>query len=177
MLRPYKMPSRIFALRFGFGANGDGKGKQIDEAFRVFRVITAHLEAGEVGSIKREGRNALGDVTRAFPQFQADSTGDALLRHIEKSIERLAQRREPQAVINEFGVAIRKRLLEVCGLAVDGEPFELLVRFHEQSTPGSFVSAARLHADESVFDEVGAADTVLCGNFVELVQKIDGTEL
>src|SRR5438876_130284 len=100
-----------------------------------------------------------------------------MLRDVEKPVERLAQRREPQAVVNQFGVAIRKRLLEVRRLAVQREPFKFLMRFHQQRSAGSFVSAARFHAHEAVFDEVGSADAVRRRNLIQLVQKIDGAKL
>ena len=51
------------------------------------------------------------------------------------------------------------------------------MRGDEQRAAGSFVRAAGLHADEAILDEVGAADAVLGGDFVELVQEIDGAEL
>src|SRR5260221_6313987 len=47
----------------------------------------------------------------------------------------------------------------------------------QQGAAGSFVSAAGLHADEAICDEVGAADTVAGGDFVERVEQIDWAEL
>src|SRR5690348_16418329 len=122
MSRPYKEESALAAFGFGFRPHGDRQGKKVDEAFGVFRVVAAHGEAGEVRAIERVGRDPLGDVQRALPQFQPDRSGDALLRHVEKSVERLAQWREPQAVVNEFRIAYRKGLLEVRGLPVNGQP-------------------------------------------------------
>src|SRR6266851_3768696 len=91
------------ALGFCFRPDGYGQRKQIDETLGVLGVVAAHRETGEVRAIKRERRNALGDVERALPEFQADGAGDALLRDIEESVERFAQRSEPQAVIDELG--------------------------------------------------------------------------
>ena len=59
----------IAALSFGFWADSDGKSEKVDEAFGVFRVIAAHGEAGKVGAIERERRDALGYGERAFPEF------------------------------------------------------------------------------------------------------------
>src|SRR5580693_8122282 len=116
MLRPYKKQLLLAALGFCLRTHGYGQRKQVDEALGVFGVVAAHGEAGEVGAIERERRDTLGDVEGAFPQFEADSAGDALLRDVEKSVEGFAQRREPQAVVNEFGVTQRERLLEMRGL-------------------------------------------------------------
>src|SRR5882762_2103696 len=146
MLRPYKHKLLFAALGFRFRPDRNRQRKQIDETLGVLGVVAAHRETREVGAIKRERRNALGNVERALPEFQADDTRDALLRDVKKSVERLAQRREPQTVVNEFGVAQRKRLLEMRGFTVDGEAFEFLVRFHKESSTGSFVGAARFHS-------------------------------
>src|SRR6267378_6237093 len=176
MLRPYKQELLFAALGLCFGTHGYGQRKQVDEALGVLGVVAAHGETGEVRAIKRKRRNALGDVERALPQFEADGAGDALLRDVEKSVERFAQRCEPQTVINKFGVAQRERLLEMRGFAVHGEPLEFLMCFDEEGSAGSFVGAAGFHSYEAIFDEVGAADAVFCGDFVERVEQIDGAE-
>ena len=63
------------------------------------------------------------------------------------------------------------------GFAIHGEALEFLMRFDQQCSAGSFVSASRLHADQAVFDEVGATNTVFRGDFVERVEKIDRAKL
>src|SRR6267378_3515473 len=62
------------------------------------------------------------------------------------------------------------------GLAVNGQSLEFLMGFHEKGSAGSFVRAARFHPDETIFDKIGAADAVLCGNFIERVKKVDRAE-
>src|SRR5712664_1314049 len=176
MLRPYKQELLFAAFGFCFRPDGDGQRKQIDETLRVLGVVTAHRETRKVRTVKRERRNSFCNVESALPQFEADGAGDALLRDVEKSIERFAQRREPQTVVNQLGVAQREGLLEMRGFAVNGEPLEFLMGLDEESSAGSFVGAARLHSDEAIFDEVGAADAVFCGDFVEGVEQIDGAE-
>ena len=54
------------------------------------------------------------------------------------------------------------------GFAIDGEALEFLMRLDQQRAAGSFVGAARLHADQTIFDEIGAADAVARGDFVQL---------
>src|SRR5712664_1895627 len=164
------------ALSFCFRPDGYGQRKQIDEALGVLGVVAAHGETGEVRAIKRERRNALGDIQRALPEFQADGAGDALLCDVEKSVERFSQRREPQAVVNQLGVAQRKCLLEMRGLAVDRQALEFLMRFDEQGSARSFVCASRFHSNEAILDEVGAADAVLRGEFVESIEQNHGAE-
>src|SRR5579859_2012558 len=62
------------------------------------------------------------------------------------------------------------------GFAIDGEALEFAMRGDEKRAAGSFVRAAGLHADEAIFDKVGAADAVTRGNFVERVEQIDRAE-
>src|SRR6266849_2257949 len=166
MLRSYKNKLVFAALGLCFRAHRHGQREKIDETLGVLGVVAAHGEAGEVRTIQRERRNALGNIERALPQFEADGTSNALLRDVEKSVKRFAKRREPQSVVNEFGVAQRKCLLKMRGLAVHGEALEFLMRFDEQGSTGGFVGAARFHSDQAIFDEVGAADAVLGGDFV-----------
>src|SRR5713226_2205334 len=59
------------------------------------------------------------------------------------------------------------------GFAIHGERFQFAVRGDQQGAAGSFVRAARLHADEAIFDDVGAADPVLRSHFVQRIQQLD----
>jgi len=51
------------------------------------------------------------------------------LRGFYEGVERFAQRGEPQAEINEFGILERDVLLEVEQVAIEAEGFELAVGF------------------------------------------------
>jgi hypothetical protein len=73
---------------------------------------------------------------------------------------RLAQRREPLAVVDELGVAQREALLLVRRLAVERERLERPERLDEQRSARRLVDAARLDADEPVLDQVDPADAV-----------------
>src|SRR5262249_49365922 len=123
--------------------------------------------------IEGERRFAASDVERALPKFEADRASDALLRDFEEAVERFTQRRKPEAVVDELRIAHAERLLEVGGFAVDGEALKFLMCFDEQRAARSFVSAAGFHSDETIFDEVGAADAMLGSDFVERVEQID----
>src|SRR5437763_6334374 len=134
--------SAVAAFRFGFGANGNRKREEIDEAFSILRVVAAHGEAGEIRAIKRERRFAADDVERTFPELQPDAAGDALLRNVEETSERLALRGEPHTVVNKIGVANGERLLQMRGFAIDGQPLKFAMRGNQQRAAGSFVCAS-----------------------------------
>src|SRR5882757_5174296 len=59
------------------------------------------------------------------------------------------------------------------GFAIDSKRFEFAMRGDQQGAAGSFVGAARFHSYEAIFYDVGAADAVLCSDFVERVQQVD----
>src|SRR5437588_4119495 len=124
-----RMSLLLISFSLCFGTHSYRQCKQIDETFGVLGVVPAHGEAGQVRAVKRERRDTLGDVDRAFPQFQADSAGDALLRNTEKSIERFAERRKPQTVVNKFRVTHRERLLGMRRFAFHGEVRVHLMHF------------------------------------------------
>src|SRR5208283_3018448 len=174
---PRRKFSRMLAFGFGLGSHRDGQSEKIDEALGVLGIVTAHGKAGEVRTVKRKGRKALSDVERALPEFQADRASDALLGHAEKTIERFTERREPQSVIDEFGVTHRKSLLKVGSFPVESEPFQFAVRGNEERSPGGFIRPARLHAHKAIFNKVSAANAVLCGNVVQCIKKFNGREL
>ena len=46
----------------------------------------------------------------------------------------------------------------------------------EQRAPRRLIDPARLHADQPVFDDVGAADAVRAGEIVERLEQCDRTE-
>ena len=79
----------------------------------------------------------------------------------EERVERFAQRREPQAVVNHLGVIERELLLVMRHVLGERQRFQLAVRGHDQRAAGSLIAAARFHADEAVLDQVDAADAVL----------------
>src|SRR5712672_3033259 len=64
-------PTVLIAAGLGFllWADGYREREKIDEAFGVFGIVAAHGEAGEVGAIEGERRDALGYGERAFPKF------------------------------------------------------------------------------------------------------------
>ena len=61
-------------------------------------------------------------------------------------------------------------------LAIEAQRFELAMRGDEQSAAGCFVRAARFHADETIFDNVHAADAIGCGDFIQLIEQRERRE-
>ena len=86
-------------------------------------------------------------------------------------------RREPEAVIDQFGVARDERVAQVHDLAVHRQRLHLPMGGMQDRAAGRFIHAARFHADEAVLDQVDAADAVLAAELVKRAQHIGGGEL
>src|SRR4029450_4569049 len=167
-------PKPSFApLIVAFAEEAQAKRVELDEASRVFLVVGAGvvLEGHDLVRVERFRRRAPNDDDIAFVELEPDLALDMLLALIDQRLKHLALWREPEAVIDELGVARHQRILEMHGLAVEGERLDRSVRDVENGAAGSFVDAARLHADEPVLDEIDAADAVLLAIGVELGEE------
>src|SRR5258708_14987188 len=112
-------------------------------------------------------RFAADHVDVAFVERQRDRAGQILLRGFYEGVQSFAQRREPQAKVNEFGILERDVLLEMQQVPIEAEGFEFPVGGEQQRASWSFVAAARLDADEAVLDQVDASNRVAPSDFVQ----------
>ena len=60
--------------------------------------------------------------------------------------------------------------------AVERERFDLTMRLHEDRAAGRLVHAARFHTDETILNEIDAADAMFAAEFVERLQHAAGRE-
>ena len=80
----------------------DRQPDQVDEAQRVLLVVAgAHGEAGDIERVERIRRLAADRLDVAFVQPQRDLAGGRLADLLEERVQRFAQRREPQAVVDQ----------------------------------------------------------------------------
>ena len=139
----------------------DGQPDEVDEAKGIFLVVTrAHGEAGDIQNLKRVRALAAHGFDVAFVETQSDIAGDGFRHFGEEGVERFAQRGKPETVVDHFGVVERELLFEVKSGAVEGEGFEFAPGSHEDRAAGGFITAARLHADKTIFNQIDAADAV-----------------
>jgi hypothetical protein len=94
-----------------------------------------------------------------------------LLALVDQRLEHLALGAEPEAVIDELGVARHDLVLEMHGAAVERDALDAAVRRQQDRAAGRLVDAARLHADEAVLDQVQAADAIVVAQAVERVRS------
>src|SRR5258708_38118621 len=102
----------------------------------------------------------------AFIELQAHRALDVLLALVDQRLQHLALGREPEAVVDELGIARHQLVLEMRGAAVERDAFDAAMGAMQDGTAGRLLDAARRQADEAVLDEVEPADAVLAAKLV-----------
>ena len=104
------------------GPHLERQAEEVDEAFRiglVVYVVFAESDKFFIVQGVRRRRTSADDV--ALIEFQCDLAGNGLLRFIDESRQGFAKRREPFAVIDEFGKFIGYIFFIVVRVAVEAE--------------------------------------------------------
>ena len=86
-----------------------------------------------------------------------------VLALVDQRLQHLALGREPEAVVDQLGVARHELVLEVGSTAVERDALDRAVRGEQDGAARGLVDAAALHADEAVLDQVEPADAVGAG--------------
>src|SRR3569833_3092671 len=104
-----------------------------DEAFGVLLVVGALvvLEGDERRGVERGRARPAGDDNVALVQLEPHFALDQLLRLVDQRLEHLAFRREPEAVVDQFGIARHQLVLEMAGAAVERERLDGTVRLQQ----------------------------------------------
>ena len=109
-------------------AHLDRQADQVDEAARVALIVFgAHGEAGDIERIERIRRLAADRLDVAFVEPQRHLARSGFAGLFEERIERFAQRREPQAVVNHLGVIERELLFVVRHVFRQRQRFQLAI--------------------------------------------------
>ena len=85
----------------------DGQAEQVDETGSICLIVILILTEGS-GLLIVQGirRGDAGVDHVALVELQLDVAGDGLLEAVSKGIQRLTQRGEPLAVVNDVGVLL-----------------------------------------------------------------------
>src|SRR3546814_16326563 len=86
---------------------------------------------------------------------------------VDGGLEHLALRREPEAVIDEFGIARRQLVLQMRRAPVERQLFDPAMGEVIDGAARRLIHAARLHADDAVCDPLEAADAMLPALVIE----------
>ena len=142
--------------------------EQSDEPLRVgLPVDVVFAERGQILAVEPERRSSADRAGSALVELHPHVAGDRHLGAIDEGVERLAQRREPEAVVDQIGVGQRQLVLEPHRRLVQRQMLQLAVGGGEDRAAGRLVDAAALHPDQPVLQQVDAADAVLAADGVE----------
>src|SRR5690606_18201723 len=109
-------------------------------------------------------------------QAQAHLAGDVPLRRVDERVERLLERREPQAVVDELGVAVLEGDLLALQVALEGDALEVAVRRDQRQRTRRLVGLPALDADTAVLHHVEPAPAVGPDDGVQLADELVGGE-
>ena len=121
-------------------------------------------------AVEASRRLAPVDDDRALEELEAHGAGHPALALVDRGLQHRALGREPEAVVDERGVARHQLVLQVGGRAVERQALDRAVGGDQDRAPRRLVDAARLHADEAVLHHVDPSDPV---GTAESVQPLD----
>src|SRR5664280_3110368 len=151
-LRICSQPQLFLAL----AERAQPQGIELDEA-RGIAVIVSHrtfLEGDEILIVQRILALAADHDDISLVEFQAHPTGDIGLAVIDRRLQHLALRREPEAVVDEIGIFRHQLVLEMSRTAIERDRFDAAMRHQQNGAARRLVYAPRLHADETVFHQI-----------------------
>src|SRR5690606_9824409 len=146
------------------------------EAFRVLLVVgpAVILEGHEIVAVEGFRRPAAHDDDITLVQLQPHGALDILLAFVDRRLQHQALRREPEAVIDQLGIARHQFVLEMSRAAVQRDRFDGAVRGQKDRASRGFIDTTAFHAYEPVFDEVEPADAVVAAEIVKRGQHGGG---
>ena len=109
---------------------------------------------GEGVVVERVRAPPTGDLARAGREPQAHLAGDVALGLVDEGVERLLERAEPEAVVDELGVAGLEAGLLPLHVALEADPLEVAVGQDQREAGRALVGLPALDADPTVLDHV-----------------------
>src|SRR5947207_527250 len=90
-----------------------------------------------------------------------------------QKMERPASRSESKAVVNELAVFRNETVAQMHHFAIHRQRFHLPMREMQNRAAGSLINTAPFHSNETILDNVNAADAMFTA---ELVQRLHHAE-
>ena len=91
---------------------------------------------------------------------------------IDGGLHHHALRGEPEAVVDELRIARHQLVLEVSNFTIETDRLDGTMSAHHDRSAGRLVSAAALHSNEAVLDDVETADAVVAAETVQLGEHL-----
>src|SRR5437660_3020694 len=141
---------------------------QADKALGVALVINLVFLEGDVReAVEAVRRLAPDDLRQPLIELQPHPAFDLFLALVDRRLQHLALGREPEAVVDQLGIARHQLVLEMRRAAVEAEALDAAMRRQQDRAARGLVDAARFHADKAVLDEIEAADAMRAAALIE----------
>ena len=128
-------------------------------------------------AVERVIRPAANGACKALVELEAHGAGHVLLALVDQGLEHLALGGEPEAVIDQLGIARHQIILQMRRAAIERDLLDAAMRLEEDRAARGFVDPARFHADETPLHKIEPADPVFAAKLVEPRQKRGRREL
>ena len=97
-----------------------------------------------------------------------------LLAFVDQGLQHLAFGREPETVVNQFGIFRHDAVFQMASTRVQRDLFDAAVCFQQDRAAGGFVNPARFHTDKAVFHQIQPPDAMRAADFVQAGQDRGG---
>src|SRR5207302_11348596 len=133
---------------------------------------------GDVGeAVEASRRLSADDARRTLVELQARHALDILLALVDQRLQHLALRGEPEAVVDQLGIARHQLVLQMRGAAVEGQALDRAMGGLQDGSARRLVDAPRPHADKPVLDEIEPAYTMPPADLVQTLEQRRGREI
>src|SRR6478672_13649296 len=150
------------------GGEAEAQRLQADKALGVALVVDLVFLEGDVRqAVEAVRRLPSADARQPLIQLQPHPPFDLLLALVDRRLQHLALGREPEAVVDQLGIARHQLVLEMHRAAVEAEALDAAMRREQDRAARRLVDAARFHADKPVLDEIEPADAVRAAELIE----------
>src|SRR4029077_15465167 len=149
---------------------------QLDEPGRGRLIEFVALAVGRERKLIQLSRTLAADDVRRTPvELQPHVAGDVTLRLGDERVQRVAQRAEPQPVVDHLRPLLSDEVLEPRDLLRQRDVLQRLVGLQQKDRGGRFVDLARLDADEAVLEVVYAPDAVFTAYPIQCRHELEGS--
>src|SRR5258707_8465435 len=150
-----------------FRGEAQAQRLQADETLCVALVVHLVFLEGDVRqAVEAVRRLSPDDPRQPLVELQPDPAFDLLLALVDQRLQHLALGREPEAVVDQLGVARHQLVLQMHRAAVEAEALDAAMRRLQDRAARGLIDAARFHADKAVPDQVEPANAALAADLV-----------
>ena len=159
----------------GLEADGIDANESLCIGGVVVKGITSSLNVhgSQIGIVQGVWRSSALDNDISLVKVDLDLSNNIALGKGERVADEFHLWGEPESVVAKTGKFVGHALGDALDLTIHADSLQVHVCGSQQSSSGGLVDTARLDSDESVFDNVDAADSVLSGNHVAVQENIE----